>query len=245
MKNSLPEFDSPKIRRVYDKDTNVWWFSVADVLQVLMQRADGLSAPEYWNQLKECLSKEGSESATNCHRLKLPAADGKPQLTEVATAETLLRLMQSIPSPKAEPLKLGLAQLGDECLQETADPARLLDRARQTWQQQGRSDEWITQRMNGQEARNKPTNPMTEPELIFAALAELSTRKIAERGEVTGMQANKFAAEKGGRIAAQARSQLESLTGKSIAPGDHLLPPKPEADRRFSALQIVLSMNHG
>jgi DNA-damage-inducible protein D len=129
-----------------------------DVVQVLTQQVDFQTARKYWNQLKRRLEKEGSESVTNCHRLKLPAADGKSYLTDVATAQTLLRLVQSIPSPKAEPIKLWLAKVGYERMQEMADPALSLDRARQTWQQHGRSDKWIQQRMTGQETRNKLTD---------------------------------------------------------------------------------------
>jgi len=112
----------------------------------------------------------------------------------------------------AESHKLWLAQVGAQHLQETTDPARLLDRTRQAWQQQGRSEEWITQRMTGQEPGNKPTDPMTEPELIFAVLAELSARLIAESEQATDVDQKKAAVEEGLRIAAQARSQLESLT---------------------------------
>jgi len=270
MKILPTEFDGQSIRRVYDEDTETWWFSVIDVVQVLTQQADYQTARKYWNKLKERLSKEGSESVTNCHRLKLPAADGKNYLTDVANAETLLRLVQSIPSPKAEPIKLWLAKVGYERMQEMADPALSLDRARQTWQQHGRSDKWIQQRMTGQETRNKLTDywsehdikagsefailtniihqewagvsvaehkdmkgltshnlrdHMSEAELIFTALAELSTRQIAESVNATGMPENKSVAKKGGRIAAQARHQLESQTGKSVVTGANYLPP--------------------
>ena len=112
----------------------------------------------------------------------------------------------------AESHKLWLAQVGAQHLQETTDPARLLDRARQAWQQQGRSEEWIMQRMTGQEPGNKPTDPMTEPELIFAALAELSAHLIAESEQATDVDEKKAAVEEGQRIAAQTRSQLESQT---------------------------------
>lgn len=115
-------------------------------------------------------------------------------------------------NPDAEAHKLWLAQMGAEYLQETADPARLLDRARQAWQHQGRSEEWITQRMTGQEPGNKLTEPITEQELIFAALAELSARLIAESEQATDVDQKKAAVEEGRRIAAQAQSQLESLT---------------------------------
>jgi len=104
MKILPTEFDGQAIRRSYDEKTDTWWFSVIDVVQVLTQQADYQTARKYWNKLKERLSKEGSQSVTNCHRLKLPAADGKNYLTDVATAQTLLRLVQSVPSPKAEPI---------------------------------------------------------------------------------------------------------------------------------------------
>lgn len=151
-------FDGQPIRRVYDQDTETWWFSVVDVVQVLTQQPDDLTARKYWNQLKRRLNQEGSQLVTDCHQLKMPAADGKQRLTDVAHAESLLRLVQSIPSPKAEPIKLWLAKVGYERMQEMADPALSLDRARHTWQQHGRSDKWIQQRMTGQETRNKLTD---------------------------------------------------------------------------------------
>ena len=248
MKILPTQFDGQSIRRVFDESTETWWFSVIDVVQVLTQQADYQTARKYWNQLRGRLAKEGSESVTSCHRLKLPAADGKNYLTDVATAETLLRIVQSVPSPKAEPIKLWLAKVGYERMQEMADPELSLDRARQTWQQHGRSDKWIQQRMTGQETRNKLTDywsehdikpgsefailtniihqewagvsvaqhkemkglkshnlrdHMSEAELIFTALAELSTRQIAESAEATGMAQNKSAAQTGERIARQ------------------------------------------
>lgn len=263
-------FETHAIRRVYDEQTETWWFSVVDIIQVLTQQPDYQTARKYWNKLKERLGKEGSESVTNCHRLKLPAADGKHYLTDVATAETLLRLVQSVPSPKAEPIKLWLAQVGYERMQEMSDPARSLDRARETWKQHGRSEKWIQQRMTGQETRNKLTDywsnhdikqgeefailtnlihqewsgvsvkthkamkglktqnlrdHMSEAELIFTALAELSTRQIAESVEATGMAENAEVASKGGAIAKQARKSLEAKTGKSVVTGENFLPP--------------------
>ncbi|HMO45310.1 MAG TPA: BRO family protein [Rubrivivax sp.] len=270
MKILPTEFEGQAIRRSYDEATGIWWFSVVDVVQVLTQQPDYQTARKYWNQLKRRLEKEGSESVTACHRLKLPAADGKHYLTDVATAQTLLRLVQSIPSPKAEPIKLWLAKVGYERMQEMADPALSLDRARQTWQQHGRSDKWIQQRMTGQETRNKLTDywrghdikegeefailtniihtewsgvsvqqhkkikglkshnlrdHMTEAELIFTALAELSTRQIAENTEAAGMPANKAAAQAGGGIAKRARLQLEGQTGRRVVSGDNYLAP--------------------
>jgi hypothetical protein len=151
-------FEEREIRRVYDEKSDTWFFSVVDIIQVLMQQPDFQAARKYWNKLRERLRKEGSESVTNCHRLKLPAADGKNYLTDVATAETLLRLIQSVPSPRAEPIKLWLAKVGHERMQEMSDPSRAMDRARETSQKHGRSEKWIQQRMTGQETRNKLTD---------------------------------------------------------------------------------------
>ena len=151
-------FETQAIRRVYDEDSETWWFSVVDIVQVLTQQPDDQTARKYWNKLKERLGKEGSQLVTDCHQLKMQAADGKQRLTDAATAETLLRLVQSVPSPKAEPIKRWLAKVGYERMQEMADPGRSLDRARATWQQHGRSEKWIQQRMTGQETRNKLTD---------------------------------------------------------------------------------------
>src|SRR3989338_32417 len=151
-------FEEHEIRRVYDEATETWWFSVVDIVQVLTQQADYQTARKYWNKLKERLGKEGSQSVTNCHQLKLKAADGKNYLTDVATPETLLRLIQSVPSPKAEPIKLWLAKVGYERMQEMADHERSLNRARENWKKHGRSGKWIQQRMRGQETRNKLTD---------------------------------------------------------------------------------------
>ncbi len=261
-------FDGQAIRRVYDESTETWWFSVIDVVQVL---TDSSNANRYWSDLKRKLAQEaGSEQAyEKIVRLKLTAPDGKQRETDCATAETLLRVVQTIPSPKAEPIKLWLAKVGYERMQEMADPALSLDRARQTWQQHGRSDKWIQQRMTGQETRNKLTDywsehdikagsefailtniihqewsglsvaqhkakkglkshnlrdHMSEAELIFTALAELSTRQIAESVQATGMAENKTAAKTGGSIARQARNQLEAQTGKPVVTGANYLP---------------------
>ena len=149
MNITASQFDSKDIRRVYDEASETWWFSVVDVVQILIQQSDYQAARNYWKVLKNRLAKEGSQSVISCNRLKLPAADGKNYLTDVATAETLLRLVQTIPSPKAEPIKLWLAKVGYERMQEMADPAMSLERARKTWQQHGRSAKWIQQRMTG------------------------------------------------------------------------------------------------
>lgn len=133
MKTDLTLFEGQKIRRIYDEKTETWYFSVVDVIRVLTQQPDFKTARKYWNKLKERLSKEGSQTVTNCHQLKMVAEDEKMRLTDAADPETLLRLIQSVPSPKAEPIKLWLAKVGYERMQEIADPARSLDRARPGW----------------------------------------------------------------------------------------------------------------
>ncbi len=158
MKNDLAIFEEYQILRLYDEKTETWFFSVIDVVRILIQQSDYQAARNYWKVLKNRLKKEGSQSVTNCNRLKLEASDGKKYLTDVATAETLLRLIQSIPSPKTEPIKLWLAKVGYERMQEMADPAKSLERARETWQKHGYSEKWIQQRMMGQETRNKLTD---------------------------------------------------------------------------------------
>jgi DNA-damage-inducible protein D len=158
MKTDLAIFEGLQIRRIYDEKTETWWFSVVDIVRVLTQQPDYQASRKYWKVLKGRLAKEGSQLVSNCYQLKMAAEDGKQRLTDVATAETLLRLVQSVPSPKAEPIKLWLAKVGYERMQEMADPARSLARARETWQQQGRSAKWIEQRMTGQETRNKLTD---------------------------------------------------------------------------------------
>jgi len=169
MKSNLAIFEDYKIRRLYDEETETWFFSVVDIIQVLIQQPDFQAARNYWKVLKNRLNKEGSESVTKCNRLKLEAADGKKYLTDVANVETLLRLIQSVPSPKAEPIKLWLAKVGYERMQEMADPARSLDRARETWQKHGRSQKWIQQRMMGQETRNKLTDYWCGLAICYAA----------------------------------------------------------------------------
>ena len=270
MPENLAIFEGHQIRRVYDEATETWYFSVVDIVQVLTQQPDFQAARNYWKVLKNRLAKEGSQSVTNCNRLKLEAADGKKYNTDVADPETLLRLIQSVPSPKAEPIKLWLAKVGYERMQEIADPARSLDRARDHWKRQGRSDKWIERRMSGQETRNKLTDywkdheikegeefailtnlihqewsdvtvkehknlkglqtqnlrdHMSEAELIFTALAELSTRQIAESFVATGLEENKVAGRRGGRIAKTARLELEEQTGKKVVSGENYLPP--------------------
>jgi len=149
-------FEGKKIRRVWDKKKELWYFSVTDVVGAL---TDSISPLAYWRKLKERLLKEGgNETVTKCHGLKMIAADGKMRLTDVADTEVMLRLIQSIPSPNAEPFKIWLARVGYERIEEINDPEKALNRSRNYWQRMGRSQQWIQQRMMGQEIRNKLTD---------------------------------------------------------------------------------------
>ena len=245
-------------------------FSVVDIVAALIEQPDFQTARKYWNKLSERLKNEGSEVVTNCHRLKMIAQDGKFRETDVADVETILRLVQSVPSKKAEPIKLWLAKVGYERLDEMNNPEKALNRSREYWKKYGRSEKWIQQRMLSQETRNKLTDywsghgikkedefailtniihkewsdltvkehkslkglktqnlrdHMSEAELIFTALAELSTRQIAEVEKAEGFEENKLPAKKGGKIAKDARKALEQKTGKSVITGDNFLPP--------------------
>lgn len=262
----LAIFDRFKIRRVYDEKLEKWYFSIVDIITALEVSAD---ARNYWKVLKSNLKKEGSEVVTKINQLKMEASDGKKYKTDSADVEAILRLIQSVPSKKAEPIKLWLAKVGYERMQEMTDPEIALNRSREYWQKQGRSEKWIQQRMMSQETRNKLTDywkengvnkqdefailtniihkewsdltvkdhkmlkglnsqnlrdHMSEAELIFTALAELSTRQIAETEQAKGFTENFPPAKKGGKIAKDARMQLESKTGKSIVTGENYLP---------------------
>lgn len=263
-------FENKKVRSQYDADKEMWYFSIVDIVGILTEQPTVERARNYWKVLKNRLKKEGNESVTNCNQLKLQSDDGKFYKTDVGNVEDIFRLIQSIPSPKAEPFKQWLAKVGYERLQEINDPSQSIDRARENWQKLGRSEKWIQQRMTGQETRNKLTDywqesgvqkgdefaaltniihqewtgltvkkhkelkglksqnlrdHMTEAELIFTALAELSTRQIAESTKAKGLNENAIASKKGGAVAKNARKELESKTGKSVVTGENFLPP--------------------
>jgi hypothetical protein len=263
-------FRDQPVRRVWDEKAEKWWFSVVDIVAVLTDQKDYQTARKYWNKLKERLGDEGSQLVTNCHQLKMTADDGKQRETDVADVETVLRLVQSVPSPKAEPFKLWLARVGYERMQETIDPERAVSRARKNWQALGRSKKWIEQRMLSVETRNKLTDywadhgidqrdefakltniiheewsdltikehkalkglqqqnlrdHMSDAELIFTALAELSTREIAVAEKAEGYVPNEGAAHAGGAISGGARKALEEKTGKKVVNGGNYLKP--------------------
>lgn len=271
MDSNLVLFKGKHIRRHWDKKQEKWYFSVVDIISVLINEDNHRKAQSYWTTLKNRLKTEGSKVVTNCDQLKMKASDGKFYATDAADVETLFRLIQSVPSPKAEPIKIWLAKVGYERVQDISDPERSLNRARKYWQRMGRSKEWIQQRMLGQEIRNKLTDywqthkitkqeeyailtniiheewsgltvrghknlkglkqhnlrdHMTDAEIVFTALAELSTRKIAESEKAIGLNENKVPAIRGGRIAKNARLELEQKTGKKVITNQNFLPIK-------------------
>ncbi len=266
MKNEIKIFEQSNIRSVYDEEQEKWYFSVVDLIAVLTDSKDPAA---YWRKLKQRLKAEGNETVTNCHGLKMQAPDGKMRKTDALDVEGCLRLVQSVPSPKAEPVKQWLAKVGYERMKEMADPSTAIDRARETYKQQGRSEKWIQQRFSGQQTRGKLTDywnehgveqpseyailtniihkewsglsvkehmnkkglksqnlrdHMTEAELIFTALAELSTRNVAESEQATGMEENKKAAQIGGNIAKRAKEDFENRTGQKVVSEENFLP---------------------
>jgi hypothetical protein len=156
--SSIKLFENRKVRSQYDAEKEIWYFSIVDIIGILTDQPTVERARNYWKVLKIRLLREGNETVTNCNRLKLEAEDGKLRLTDVGNVEDIFRLIQSIPSPKAEPFKQWLAKVGYERLQEINDPSQSIDRARENWQKLGRSEKWIQQRMTGQETRNKLTD---------------------------------------------------------------------------------------
>ena len=265
MENSITVFENKKIRRHYDAENEVWYFSLVDIVEAL---TESKNATDYLKKLRKRDTELNSYIGTNCPHVEMLAND-KKRKTLAGNAQHIFRLIQSIPSPKAEPFKQWLAKVGYERMQEIQDPSLSMDRARENWQKMGRSEKWIQQRMTGQETRNKLTDywqqsgvkkgdefayltnlihqewtgltvkkhkelkglksqnlrdHMSEAELIFTALAELSTRQIAETEQAKGVQQNAVAGKKGGAIAKNARKELEAKTGKNVVTGENFLP---------------------
>jgi hypothetical protein len=154
-KNAIRLFQDKKVKVLWDDEAEKWYFSIVDVVGILSESVDPQA---YWRKLKERLKAEGNETVTNCHALKMPAADGKMRLTDVADTEQLLRLIQSIPSKKAEPFKMWLAKVGNERIDETHDPELAINRAMQTYLKKGYSKEWINQRLKTIEIRKELTD---------------------------------------------------------------------------------------
>jgi hypothetical protein len=184
-KEAIKVFHDKKIRTVWDDEQEKWYFSIVDVIAVLTDSVDYQTARNYWKVLKNRLSKEGNETVTNCNQLKMQAADGKMRLTDVADTEQLFRLIQSIPSPKAEPFKLWMAQTAKERLDEMQDPELTIDRAMMEYKALGYSDNWINQRLKTIEVRKELTdewkrNGMQEG-IQFAALTDIIYQTWADK----------------------------------------------------------------
>lgn len=273
----LKLFESVQVRSHWNAELEKWYFSVVDVVQVL---TDSTNPTDYLKKLRKRDVELGSYLGTNCPQVAMTSESGVIRKTLAADIPTILRLIQSIPSLKAEPFKRWLAKVGHERMQEMADPAQSLDRARENWQKLGRSTKWIQQRMTGQETRNKLTDywkesgvekadefalltniihqewtglsvqahktlkslktqnlrdHMSEAELIFTALAELSTRQIAETEEAQGLQQNAKAGKEGGRVAKRAKDDLEKRTGQKVVTGSNFLPPGKSMPAQLAA----------
>ena len=156
--DKLQVFEDQTIRTVWDEEKEEWYFSIIDAVAVLTNQPDYQAARNYWKVTKKRLKEEGNETVTACNQLKMTAADGKRRMTDVANTEQLLRIIQSIPSPKAEPFKLWLAQVGRERIEETIDPELTIDRALETYLKKGYSREWINQRLQAIQVRKELTD---------------------------------------------------------------------------------------
>lgn len=260
--DAMQLFEDQPIRSAWDAGREEWYFSVVDVVGALTDQKDKRGASNYWAKLKQRLKDEGAdELLTNCQQLKLKSKDGKRRLTDVADTEQLLRIIQSIPSPKAEPFKLWLAQVGRERIEETIDPEQAIDRALETYLKKGYSEEWVHQRLLAIRIRNELTDEwqkrgvqkgreyailtdeiskawsgmttrqykdlkglkkenlrdnMSDLELVLNMLAEASTTGISQAEKPEGMAENLAVAQRGGRVAGNARKELEREMGRPV-----------------------------
>jgi len=258
----LQLFEDQTIRTAWDEENEEWYFSIVDVVGVLTEANTFDQARKYWNKLKQRLNSEGSELVTNCHQLKMKSPkDGKKYKTDVANTEQLLRLIQSIPSKKAEPFKLWLAQVGRERMEETMDPELMVERLVTSYERKGYTKEWINQRLQAISARKELTDEwksrgitagrefailtdeithawsgmttreyknhkglkkeslrdnMSTTELILNMLAETATKEISQVTKPEGLEQNQRVANRGGKIAGNARRELEEELGHSV-----------------------------
>ena len=272
----LVVFQDKKIRRILHD--NQWYFSVVDVIAALTEQIDPQKARKYWNKLNQRLKEEGSEVVTICHQLKLTAEDGKMRLTDCANTEGMFRIIQSIPSKKAEPFKRWLAKVGHERVQEIENPELAQKRMKELYKQKGYSDQWIEKRLRGIAIRDELTDEwhkreikqnteyailtseiskatfgktpgeykkfknlkrqnlrdhMTDLELIFAMLGEASTTEITKARDSKGFTQCKDSAKKGGKIAGNARKNLELETKKKVSTKENYLK-QPEKKKRIT-----------
>lgn len=256
--NAIKIFEQKQVRTHWDEEQEKWYFSVIDVISVL---TDSIDSQAYWRKLKQRLKEEGNETVTNLHGLKMLAKDGKMRMTDVADTEQLFRLIQSIPSPKAEPFKVWLAQVASERLDEMQDPELTIDRALEQYLKLGYSKNWINQRLKSIEIRKELTDEwkkrglkegvqfatltdiitkawadkttkeykilkglkkenlrdnMTNTELILNMLAEASTKDISQVENPETFEDSAKVAQRGGKIAGDARKALETQIGKKV-----------------------------
>lgn len=180
-KQAIQLFEERKVRTIWDDETETWYFAIVDVVAILTESAD---AAAYWRKLKQRLKAEGNETVTNCHALKLPAADGKMRLTDVADTEQLFRLIQSIPSPKAEPFKRWMAQVASDRLDQMQDPELSIRQAMTDYKRLGYSDNWINQRLKSMEVRKELTDEWQRRGVEgqqYATLTDIITMEWAGR----------------------------------------------------------------
>lgn len=259
MGNDVKLFEGNRIRSIWNNEKEEWYFSIIDVVNVL---TDSRDAGAYWRKLKQRLKEDGSKVVTFCHALKLKSPkDGKMYKTDVADMQGLFRIIQSIPSPKAEPFKMWLAEVGKDRVDETIDPELTIDRALETYLKKGYTREWINQRLQAIHVRKELTDSwqdhgvtkgreyailtneiskawsgmttrqykdlkglkkenlrdnMSTTELILNMLAETATKDIAESANPQGLEENKKVAKRGGKIAGNARREIEAETGKPV-----------------------------
>ena len=258
-------YESKNIRTAWNEQEEEWYFSVVDVVGVLTESENPST---YWKVLKNRLKKEGSQLVTNCNQLKMQSSDGKFYKTDCMNTEQILRLVQSIPSKKAEPFKMWLAEVGRERIEETIDPEQTIDRALETYAQKGYSREWINQRLQAIQVRKELTDEweqrgvkkgieyailtdeitkawsgmttrayknhkglkkenlrdnMTTTEIILNMLAETATKNISQTENPATFEENQSVARRGGRIAGNARKELESEIGHSVISSQNAL----------------------
>ena len=256
--NRVQLFEDQPIRTAWDEGYEEWYFSIVDVVAVL---TESKAPAAYWRKLKQRLKNEGNETVTNCHGLKMLSKDGRRRMTDVANTEQLLRLIQSIPSKKAEPFKMWLAQVGRERIEETIDPELSIDRALETYAMLGYSADWINQRLQTIRARKELTDQwkdhgvsegkeyailtdeitrawsgmstrqyknlkglkkeslrdnMSTLELALNMLAEATTTELTKVQNPEGLEENRIVSRQGGRIAGNARKEIEAETGKPV-----------------------------
>ena len=280
MENKIKVFESKQVRTVWNAQEEEWYFSVVDIVSVLTDSRDYQTARNYWKVLKNRLKAEGNETVTNCNRLKMAAADGKMRLTDVLDTQGVLRLVQSIPSPKAEPFKMWLAKVGSERLDEIADPEKAILRGADYYRAKGYTEGWINQRLQTIEMRKELTDEwkargieqekdyailtnemtkawsgfsvqeykqikglkkenlrdnMTNIELVLNMLAEVTTTAISRQEQPETFEASKAVAKRGGNVAKNARSDIETQLGQSV------ISPLNAKDK--PALEIYTSNN--